>query len=231
MKLIRSLPCCPGVPRLLPLLALLLTCVGCQTAPYHAGPNPMEIDPSEFDRLFQASTAVLREEGYVVDREDYRFGAITTQPRPSATLLEPWKGDNTTFSQAAESTLNKQRRSISVTIAPPPADEVRSPDDPPRNPHSYDFAVEVLIEQEQSPRRSFTGSTVGPRVVRPLNDTPAELKERGIANAYWQPVGRDPYLERRLMGLIVRRSLSLPAASSAAPVDVTTAPPTEQLVD
>ena len=70
----------------------------------------------------------------------------------------------------------------------------------------YLLRVEVMVEQLEEPGRRLSGSTSGARIYDTLSQVPEELRERGITGAYWQPLGRDPYLEQRLLAAIIRRS-------------------------
>lgn len=195
--------------------------------------------------MYQAAIDVLREEGLVVARQDYRFGRVTSEPFAAGTIAEPWRKSGRTLRQAARSTLNSQRRVVTVTIestaAPAGAKgESQSPlakvaaDRARLGEGDYIVRVEVSIEQLQVPRRYLTGSTTGRSVFGSLSSVPAELEERGIAGNYWQPVGTDPYMEQHLLERIVRRSVAVRApgesdAGSAQGLDTTEAPPTEEL--
>jgi len=207
---------------------LLVVFTGGCAAKYTAAPNPIEVDTSEYDRMYQSAIDVLGDRGFIVDRKDYRFGVITSRPKMAPTIFEPWGKGNATGYQALESTVNKQRRVVTVSIRPPSTPES---DDISAigNALSYLLSVEVMIEQEQSPRRYMTGSTAGYAVVSALSDTPTELKERGIHGAYWQAVGRDPYMEQDMIAAIVRGSLKVESTEPLPKVDTTTAPPTEEL--
>ena len=174
---------------------------GCAT-PIQAVNNPLEVAPSEYDRLFEAIVHELRDRGFVVDRRDYRFGTVSTRPVGSPTILEPWRADNTTDNQAFASTVNYQRRQITVTLEPvepaPGTDQ----------PHRYLLRAEVIVERVVVPTTYATGSTTGRRVIGKLTRVPTEWQQRGITGHYWRPIGRDPYLEQQLIDAIVRRSLA-----------------------
>jgi hypothetical protein len=108
---------------------MVLSAGGC-AAPSNSTANPLEIDRSEYGRMFTASVEVLREHGFVVDRQDYRYGMVSSRARTSPTLMEPWYGDNTTVGQAIESTANNQRRVITVSLEPAPVEpEAEAPTD------------------------------------------------------------------------------------------------------
>lgn len=212
------------------MLLTVTALLGCR-GPAALAPNPFEIDAREYDRVYDASVQVLRDYGFTVDRQDYRFGRVTTGPLGSPTLLEPWKRDNSTLGQAAASTVGDLQRKVTVFIDPviamdaTPAraagEEVAedaeiaasagasaSPADG-GEAGAYLLRVEVLIERREVPTRRLTG-TASRNVFSSLRDTPVEWQKRGIEANYWLPVSRDPQLEQRLLREIVSRSLSLP---------------------
>ena len=164
------------------------------------------LEAGEYDRAFAQSVAVLRDVGFVVDRQDHRFGQITTLPRPSPTIFEPWQPDHTYLDQAARATLGSLRRSarVSLTRATDPADASTEAGAAAEPPVGYALEVEVLIERLQVPTRRLSGTTRG-SVFDDLDEIPAELQRRGVVGRYWQPVGRDVHLEARLRDRILRR--------------------------
>lgn len=178
------------------LAAVLLAVApaGCQRAVVDT-PNPQPIAADAYDRMYDASITVLRDHGFRVDRRDYRFGRITTHPLDSPTAVEPWRPQNTTASQAWQSTLDHLRRTASVFLEPP--------DDDAPDGH-YLLRVEVLLERHAQPTRRLTG-TGRRNVFSSLDSAPEEWRRRGIERRYWEPVGRDPHLEARLMRAINTR--------------------------
>lgn len=210
--------------RLIGLLmaALAFTMAGCSsTSAVKDAPNPLEIDVTEYDRMFNATIAVLREQGLGVQTRDYRMGIIVSQPAVSPTLLEVWRIENSVQGNRAESTLNKQRRVVSVSMTP-------APDEPADNPQTYHMAVQVVIEQEQNPQHQLTGSTSGYNIIGSYSQTPDELTQRGINGPYWYPLGTDPLLENKLMRTIVHRSLTIDMPTADAPA---TSNPADTVID
>lgn len=222
-------------------LLLLLGLAGCQSK-FVSAPNPVEIDAREYHRMFDASILTLREEGFAIDRQDHRFGRITTKPLSSPTVFEPWRTTNTTAHQTAESTFNNDRRIVTVMLEPEPSTTesnvpasplVARPSTPlgaeesvatdavmPPSPSAYRLRVEVMVERFSAPVRYLNGSTRGEQIVSRLRTTPTELSQRGIDRNYWESAGRDVYLESRLIAGIVRRSVTLP--DSRRPDDTST---------
>jgi hypothetical protein len=211
--------------------------------------NPYILARSEYDSIFKATKQALHEQGFKLDRVDYRFGTITTQPLTSPTIMEPWHDMNTTFGQAVESTINNERRYVTVTLegfykpgktgsnvvikpdsetpekpvasaplavastAPTPENvaplaATTQPAEPGAMFDGYRLRVAVFIERLEVPDRRLGGSSSGKRQFDQLNSAPTELRERGITGPYWLPIGRDPYLENRLIASVVRLSVT-----------------------
>lgn len=192
------------------LLLLALLPAGCRT-PRAIAPNPFEIDRAEYARIFDASQEVLRQEGFTLDRRDYRFGRIDTQPLGSPTLFEPWRPTNSTAYQTYASTINYQRRFVIITLEPiPAAPPATAPAaTAPAEPTAYNLRLEVQLQQLEIPARQLTGSAQGQRVQSRLRDVPVELRDRAIVGSYWRSLGRDLYLEQRLLAAIIHRSMQL----------------------
>ncbi len=214
-------------------LLCLIVVAGCSRAVKVSKPNPSPIDGRAYDRAFAAAGQSLRDMGFDLDRQDYRFGEVTTQPLTAPTFFEPWHGQNTTAAQAAESTLNHQRRIVAVTIRPDEQsarEEVRVDlesvafagieaavrdiddtldTDEPATVVIYDrylLEVQVTVERQQRPTRRLTGSTAGRNVFGSLRTVPEEWEERGITAHDWLPQGRDLQLEQRILHDILQRT-------------------------
>ena len=181
--------------------------VGC-AAGHSATKNSIDIEAVEYSRVFRAAVQILRDQGFTIDREDFRYGVITTRPVGAPTIVEPWRPGNRTTAQAIDSTLNDQRRRVAVTMKP----DAPVPDGAGQGGNrsdKYTVRVDVQIERLQLPARHLTQSTAGRRVFRTLWSNPGELKGRGIAKKYWEPIGRDVVLERHLLAAIIRKSMLL----------------------
>ena len=207
------------------LLASALALAGCAAPSSSTQPAP--IAAGDYRRTFEAAVETLRAEGFVVARQDYRFGRITTQPRPAPAFFEVWKRDNSTADQALGSTVNADDRVITVKFDPagdgtPSA--LQLPGGVPlvttasdatllashaagRAPAtSYTLTVEVAIHRHQRPARRLTGSTDGSHLVRPLLDAPDELSAKKVPADYRIPVDKDEPMAAKLLALIVQRA-------------------------
>ncbi len=181
------------------LIVICLAAMGC-ARPIVQADNPVAITGNDYHDTFEVAIDVLRDNGFVIDRRDYRFGRITTLPLGSPNLFEVWNDQNTTREQAVESTLASERRRVNVTInQPSQADTEGYPE------NEFQLEVEVILERRQAPTRRLVGSARR-NVFSNLAAAPKELADRGITGSYWQPVGRDPYLEARLVKQIIDRA-------------------------
>ena len=63
----------------------LLLIGGCAAKPATID-NPLSIKAAQYDDAYEAAKLVLREHGFDLDRQDYRFGRVSSQPlgAPSA---------------------------------------------------------------------------------------------------------------------------------------------------
>lgn len=151
----------------------------------------------QYDAAFDAAIEILRDYGFSIDRQDYRFGLVTTRPLVSPTLFEPWRTTNTSPGQMAQGTLNTQRRIVRVALKPVVVAAGAAP--------KYQLTVQVTLIKLQQPLKHLNGSTSGFSIVSHYSAVPAEWKEDGISRAYWIPDGADPLLARRLIDDISKR--------------------------
>lgn len=174
------------------LLAAWSLLTGCQSAAVTA-PQPglaaMTFAPEQYPAVHAAAVEVLREHGFRISRNDYRFGKVTTYPKESPTLAEFWIDDATTWDQRRSDTLNAQQRSAKIQI------------DRASDPTVYELRVEVLVERLQRPERYLTHSATG-QLSASYAGSPQHLRDRGIDGPYAQVLTRDPLLEARLLEAI-----------------------------
>jgi hypothetical protein len=214
-------------------LMLLGLCMaaGCQTSSSTPPSNRFWIQASSYEPLYEASRQVLRERGFTLNQQNYRFGLITTEPTTAATLFEPFRANHATSRSAMRSTLRHTRRT--VTVALEPADDIETvleaqtageEDAPPTRPgevavepptvattqpanREYQIRVWVTVEAKQKPTRRLVGGG-GERIFSSLDRVPERWQQRGIEGTYWQPIGRDRELEHKLLRAILRRAFT-----------------------
>ncbi|MEL7087562.1 MAG: hypothetical protein AAGL98_03835 [Planctomycetota bacterium] len=197
-------------------------CGGCVSGV--ADPRAVWAEPTvrtdDYRAAFDAGVAVLRDAGFRIDRQGFRFGRISSEPQGSPVALEAWKPDNAGAREAWLSTLSDLRRTVVVSILPADADadadidadadvEPAGSRGPAWPPGAYRLRIEVLLERRQVPGRRLDGRTQG-TVFADLAEVPAELRRRGIAGRYWQPIGRDLALEQYLTRKIFEQTRPAP---------------------
>lgn len=184
---------------------------GCaQPAAPQANPSPVAAE--DYRRVFETAIESLRYHGFVIDRQDYRFGRITTKPRLSPQVFEVWNHDNSTLDQSLASTFNDQRRIASVKLDADAPGSATGDAAPPAA--AYRLTVAVAIERSTNPNRRLTGSSDGFAVVEQLSATPDQYKRDGIAGRSYVNAGTDPQFEQKLLADIHARLRSDSAVDS-----------------
>lgn len=212
----RSMSLFPFVPSCLRAIVPFLLCLpGCiTTAPQQANSRPVtDIDPrratpeywlaqpavaqvagADFYKLWNACRAEVHDRFFVIDREAYRQGVLTTEPLVSKQFFEPWRRDAVTIPDIANSTLGTIRRSVRFQLS-------RRPDG------GFIAEPRVLIERYSSAERRLTAMNEyhtafsGPR---PFGDAQTD-EGIHLPSDYWYTLGRDAALEKDLVKAIGRR--------------------------
>ena len=192
------------------LLLVVWMLPACSSAPSAAaGDRPADytFPADDYARVHAAAVESLREAGFEIERNDYRFGVITTKPKEAPTAVEFWVDDPTTPAQHRSDTLNAQQRTVKVRIHKKFVLEeaLNSTTSGKDQASRYVLNVEVMIERLQRPARYLTHSATA-RISRQYAAVPAQLHDRGIDTAYAQPLTRDPQFEARLLQAIERRA-------------------------
>jgi len=71
------------------VLFVSLGAVGCASTKNQIA--DLRLDSDQYEAVFDATLAALRESGFRLDRVDRRFGVITTKPLEAGSILEPWR--------------------------------------------------------------------------------------------------------------------------------------------
>src|SRR5271166_2255714 len=163
-------------------------------APRPVAENPLVVPNADFEVVWKKTVAVV-DRYFVIASENRLSRTITTQPKISATLLEPWSPDSVSVSDRVESTLQTIRRFAIIKVEPAPSG-------------GYLVKVEVRKELEDlvKPDRQAAGRAVF------NNDFPVNRVREIVgpvpAPLGWIPRGRDPNLEQAILAGI-RDSLFL----------------------
>ena len=205
--------------------------------------NPIAITTGEYDRVFDASVETLRQMKFTVDRQDRRFGVISTRPRIASSVLEPWETDHARPGQMVQATLNHERRIVRVFIKPAGAESAGAAEndseqatataedgaadqgDAMRDVAAYRLRVKVVVERRQIPQVQPSAASVTTlEFVRGRSAAHGTLTETGYRQAFWRPIGRDELMEKRLVLDILRRATSAPDKASNPPAAPTDSP-------
>ncbi len=197
-----------------PLMLWVLACfavVGC-TAKIKQVDNPIPVAPAEYDRLYDASIQILRDQKFLIDQQDRRFGLITTRPRIASSVLEPWERDHSQPGQLVRSTLNYQRRIVQVHIEPRSVAEIEAGADSQvtladtQPSDQYWLRVVVRMQRRQTPQRQPSSAAITRLTFTRGRTAPRLLTETGPRQSFWRDVGRDELMEKRLVAEILRRA-------------------------
>jgi hypothetical protein len=163
--------------------------VGCSSAPPRSAAvqaSGVSVAANDFERLMKVTDDVSRDLLFAPAVQDYRSGLYRTEPALSAQWFEFWRSDVRTASDAAESSLAKIRRTLTVRI---------EKDESGR----FIAKPEVLVERYSLAERRLTTAAGYRSIFRERHrPTGNSLTDAGIAapDAYWYSVGNDPELER-----------------------------------
>lgn len=147
--------------------------------------NPLVVPNGDFEAVWNATVKVV-DEYFDIAFENRLSRRIVTQPRSGSTLLEPWDGSSSGFSERLESTLQTIRRRAEVTINPAPGGG---------------FLVLVIVHKELEdlvkPDRQSAGRAV-------FNNDPSVTRTRDIVGPFpvpagWINRGRDAHLENKIL--------------------------------
>lgn len=193
-------------------MALIMTMVAGCAGPSSVIEAPIPVAEGQYRQAFETAVATLRDHGFIIDRQDYRFGRITTKPRFSPNLIEIWNRDNTTASQSVSASVNNEQRTATIKLDRATGSEGSAAAEP------YALSVEVAIERITDPNRRLTGSTSPVNIVRPLSETPAQFENQGVHGKTMVFIARDEHFEQRLLADIRQRlSAKLPGSDSTEP--------------
>jgi hypothetical protein len=157
-------------------------------------PAVVHVSARDFYKLWNACKGELYVRLFIVDREQYRDGLLTSEPLVSKQFFEFWRTDAVTVHDVAESSLATMRRIVRFEVTK-------------QKDGSYDMVPKVLVERFESTERRLTAfnqyheSFTAPRTYM---DEPDESGVQ-LAADYWYVVRRDSDLEKDLANSIKRR--------------------------
>ena len=178
----------------LTVIALVGLTIGAAAQTTKQVPAENTITASSFDRLWRACADVARDRQFVIDRQDYRGGVLTTEPLVSAQFFEPWRRDAITADAVAESSLATIRRTIRFAFT--------------RGDNgTFSVVPQVVVERYSSAERRITNAMLYRNVFKRTTATGTRESDRGVQlpARYWYRIGNDPALEADLARELRRR--------------------------
>jgi hypothetical protein len=154
-------------------------------APEPVAENPLRVPVDDFEAVWNKTVAEVG--AYFDVAEENRLSrTIVTEPKISATMLEPWLGDTPTLGDRLEATLQTIRRRAIVKVEPAP---------------NGGFLVKVEVHKELEdmvkPDRQMMGRAVF------NNDFPVNRVRETVGPVPvpvgWIPRGRDANLEQAIL--------------------------------
>jgi len=163
------------------------------TADYwYAQPAAAAATAGDFDSLWAAAEQAARLRLFTIDRRDPRSGMLVSAPMVSSQVFEPWRQDQKSGYDTAQSTLATIRRTIRFEI-------VKQDDG------LFQLTPKVLVERYSQSENRVTSVVLYRGVFRTIRtpDTAAfgtRETDRGVflEGRYWYATGRDEKLEAAL---------------------------------
>ena len=180
--------------------ATALLAAGCTNSSKKASPTTAQVarentvTADDFDRLWRACADVARDRQFVIDRQDYRGGVLTTEPLVSAQFFEPWRRDAITADAVAESSLATIRRTIRFAFTR-------------GDTGTFSVVPQVIVERYSSAERRITNAMLYRNVFKRTTATGTRESDRGVQlpARYWYRIGNDTALEADLSRQVRRR--------------------------
>jgi hypothetical protein len=151
-------------------------------------PAVARVEAKNFDALWRGCEEAARHFGFVLDRQDFRGGVITTQPLTSKQFWELWRNDVATFQDVANSSLATYRRTLRFDVEKTGAG-------------GYVAEPRVVIERFSRTEQPITSSVYlrnAFRTQRHSRNWGTAETDRGVQlpRQYWYATGRDYVLEK-----------------------------------
>jgi hypothetical protein len=159
-------------------------------------PAVVHVNSPDFDKLWNVCRDAVQDDGFIIDRTDYREGILTTAPLISKQFYEFWRNDVVDAKGLTQSSFGTIRRTARF--------DVRRLED-----GSYQATPKVVVERFSSVEKRIT-SVAQYREIFSLNQADLQLSSEEQDNAqippqFWYAIARDHALERQLAESVKRR--------------------------
>ena len=174
------------------LLGCCALCSGCLSSPPKApaaGSSVIQVSSDYRDSLWEHAVVVLHRNHFQVARESKLEGVIETQYRGGSNMLEPWHHDSVGLENRLESTLQSIRRRVNVSMQSSGAGLM-----------TVSVRVDKEIEDLPGLAANYEGGATFQESQPFTRDLDQVVGQTGPSR--WLSIGRDPLLERQLLGQI-----------------------------
>jgi hypothetical protein len=188
-----------------------LTC-GCQEPAAPTGPTREYVEVAgeeDFDALWDATERILEEFYFTLDRRDRNVGVITTVHETTANWFELWRPQPVPAYLWWEANMHTIQRRAEVKLRPLETQDACEVD------------VTVTRRQYHLEERQVDNPAAVLRMYGRGAPTQSGRMEEAEVSGYWTELGRDAFLESKLLGAIVTRYGRgiLPVHESTSPED------------
>ena len=178
------------------LLSISLLSVGCQAPAKPTEPTVAQVtaaSPEEYDLLWAAIGATLRQYYFPPDRQDRLAGIITTAPDTAANWFELWRPQPRPAYYWAEANLQTVQRDATIQIRPVD------------NQGTYDLDVKINRYRYSLEERQIDNPSAALRMYGSGAPTASGQMRKGQESSEWIPLGRDQQMEQAVLASILRR--------------------------
>lgn len=165
---------------------------GCLSSPPKAptvGSSSIQLSADHRDSVWEHAVVVLHRNHFQIARESKLEGVIESHYRGGSNLLEPWHPDSVGFENRLESTLQSIRRRVIVNLQPTGEGLM-----------TVSVRVDKEIEDLPGMAANYEGGATFPESQPLSRDLDQVVGQTGPSR--WLPIGRDPLLERQVLGQI-----------------------------
>ncbi len=167
-------------------------------------PAIVRVEADDYAALWDAAENARRRFGFEAALTDYRGGELTTEPKLSGQIFEPWRDELRDIGSIMESTLTSVRRRVSFELG---------------NQGDGTFWLEpkVIVERQSLGERRLTDVSSYRRALGQGQQRRTSDDDPGTVTG-WHAIGRDPALERSLANRIADQTSGKLVRISAVPL-------------
>ena len=175
-----------------PAVVCILLCVGCLSSPPSApngGSSTIQVSADYRDSLWERAVVVLHRNHFQVARESKLEGVIETEYRGGSNILEPWHPDSVGLENKLESTLQTIRRRVIISM---------------QSDGTGMMTVGVRADKEIEDLPGLAANYEGGATFQESQPLTRDLDQvvGQTGPSRWLSTGRDPLLERQILGQI-----------------------------